>query len=194
MHGQLPLIPRFRDIQRLKSKNKDPKIKMSERFEFDYMGNSYFEGGSVARAIRHLHTEGETHEFKIDKTKVQCIYSTFCWTPESLEKHLNELASGKYRHWVEETPYFHRDGIAEQARCSKRPDWKDISIGRALMSRDKELSLPSAATPRAYDAWLELHAPVFWTVRPINLKDLRQNMRISVDEMDRRRREEAAHV
>lgn len=153
--------------QRLSSATRRPFVPLSVRYHFDYMGNSYFEGGETARTIRNMHDNHGMFEFDLHCWRVIVIFNADHYTMEGAEKIIRDMYVGQI--WQEERTNFNAEYLV------------------ANLGRDGRI--PPNADRDTTNAWLEIERGLFWTVEKCNPADLLQNFKHHVQFLDYRRRQ-----
>lgn len=165
-------------IQRLKSRSRDNQVRFSERYEFDYMGNSYFETGECAKRIREMTAEGA---FATGETAIAGFKVLFAYNPNNYDEAvaietLRTIYDRGQDWWIEEDPYFDYQTVSCVTKALKdRAQWKAMGIDSPVPAY------------HAVDAWFDITYGLFWTIDKINIRDILLNFRHSVTEWDARR-------
>ncbi len=175
-----PKTQRPAHIHRLKSRNRDNQIKLSARFEFDEMGNSYFEVGEAAKRMRELNELAATGECVIGGFKVKFIYNPRNYNETGAIETMRQIYDRGQKWWIEEDPYFNHVTCFNVVKALKdRAKWRDGYVNRTFPAY------------RSIDAWFDINYGLIWTIDNCNIEDLRLNLRKSVEEMDRKKAERA---
>lgn len=162
-------------IQRLKSRTRDCNITFADRYEFDYMGNSYFERGDQARRIRELAANGEIGTTTIGGFRVHYAYNPQNYNPAGIEYLLIQLFEKSQDWWIEEQIYFDRKNCEAITQALKdKLKWKSLHVAGLLERSDSHWTF-------AVDAWLDIRYGLFWTIdAKANPKDFLKNFKHSV--------------
>lgn len=168
-------------IQRLKSRTRDCNITFAERYEFDYMGNSYFERGDQARRIRELAANGEVGTTTIGGFRVHYAYNPQNYNPVGIEYLLIQLFEKCQDWWIEEQIYFERKNCEVVTRLLKdKLKWKKLYVNQIVRSDFVEAN-SIYQWCFAVDAWLDIRYGLFWTIdAKANPKDFLKNFKHSV--------------
>lgn len=177
-----PKTQRPPHIQRLKSRNRDNQVRFMERFEFDYMGNSYFETGEAGKRIRELEELHGFGECVIDGFKINFIYDPRNYNEAGAAETIGQIFNRKQDWWIEEDPYFDTKNVSANVKALKdRKGWAAMRVG-AYHSREPEGLYGVPRPARAYDAWLDIRFGLFWTIdHKANIADVIKNFKKSVE-------------
>lgn len=157
-------------IQRLKSRSKNNQVRFSERYEFDYMGNSYFEQGECAARIRELNDLAAIGRTVIGGFKVIFVYNPRNYNEAGAVETLKKIYDRRQGWWIEEDPYFNRE------TCN--------FVVKMLKDRKRWNREFSSIPFHRVDAWFDITYGLFWTIDTINPADILLNFNRSVRHMD----------
>lgn len=156
-------------VQRMTMTSKNSEVRFSERFEMDYMGNSYFERGDMWRSIRAMNGKCGVGVVMVDGVDVFVAFNTNNYNLAGIQLLLTQMYYGQHR--MEESTYFNREYRLETAR-----------IRKTMKNILPILDMPEY-TQRT-DSWFDIEHGLFWTMEKINIKDIVRNIRFSVAYMD----------
>lgn len=155
-------------IQTLRMQNKDNQIKFSDRFQFDCMGAHEFERGLARERIIEMNESSVLGAVTVDGCEVLICYSPKHFASHrEVELYLNDIYHGAIR--THEPSYFNQEYRRETARLRKE---------------HKADNNPLKQRPDRVDCWFDIERGLFWTFEKINIKDLRLNLRKSVQYID----------
>lgn len=145
-------------IQRLSSRSRDNQIRFTERYHADGMGNSYFEQGYMADALRQMDGIVQTAVFQVEGNDIYAAWNPNHYDAEGAEYVISKLWNERFLSgwWVEECTYFRQERLSEQRAFEKQ--------------RLKQKKL------YAINAWFDIEHGLFWTWEKINLKDIALNI------------------
>lgn len=177
-----PKTQRPPHIQRLKSRNRNNQVKFGDRYEIDYMGNSYFERGDLGKRIREMAELHGTGECVIGGYKIKFVYDPRNYNEAGAEETINQIFNGKQDWWIEEDPYFDERSVKANVReLAKRDTWMKMSAGKQHSHSPQGIY----GVPRpvyAYDAWFDIRFGLFWTIdHKANIADFILNFKKTVE-------------
>lgn len=171
----VPKTQRPPHIQRLKSKSRNNQIPFTERFEYDFMGNSYFEQGECAARIKEMADLCEFGKVRIGNHVVLFAFNPNNYNELGAAETIKAIFDRKQNWWIEEDPYFDAVTLGHVAQALKdRKKWTQSFITTTL-ARSFLLTGPRPPCFHSVDAWFDIRYGLFWTIDKVNIRDVQLN-------------------
>lgn len=172
--------PRYgypRLIQQMTSRSKNNQVRLSERYHFEYMGASEFEGTVLSQTVRSMNGNCELGTFNIDGIQIYACWDNRVYDAVGVELVLQQI-------------YFQQIRLVEPVKFNART----YQQYKALEKQRQKLRAEYIP-----NAWIDIQNGLFWTWEKINIKDIPLNIAKSVAWMDltpeqRRAAQQSAHV